>query len=418
MSNKNQRLIKGRVNPKALAFILLLSLLVLLGAFYIKYSENHDQKITEKSQSIDIHEQKKYAQNELKNLQELLEEDLQEKRNGTDINEDYKEKDDNLSFMSEEEIKAYKEVKAYEDSISTEEDEYRRYKERLQKEPVIQHLQQNSNKTYQNPHTTRTLEKNDHLREILNSKSRVNLRINPEKKDELLEKSDYREGNVRQYNHHTLESYQELLNHDDESQDRMRQPKTPFCILQGSVIRAVLINGINSDLPGQISAQVSEDVFDTPKGRFVLIPRGSRLIGQYASNPHYGQERVFLAFNRLIFPNGKSLRLNAMPGQSADGYSGFDAHTDNHFFKLLSGCFMLSAISTSNYKMQRNDNDFMNTQEAMSLSIAQNLNQVMTNIVERNMNISPTLKVKPGFLFSVAVTQDLYFDGPYRRSKI
>lgn len=418
MSDKKQRLIKGRVNPKALAFILFLALLILLGSFYIKYSENQEKKISEKIQGIDLNEQTKFAKTELKNLQELLNEDIEDTPNNKIEDKlNYSAENDDLSIMSDEERKAYIEVKAYEESISSEEDEYRRYKERLQKEPFTHNLQHNLNKTDENSHFVRNVQKNDNFREILNTKSRVNLRTEADKKDGPSENTEYQDRTSRQYSHHTLEGYQELLNHDDESRESVRQPKNPFCLLQGSVLRAVLISGINSDLPGQISAQISEDVFDTPKGRFVLIPRGSRLIGQYTANPHYGQERVFLAFNRLIFPNGKSLRLNAMPGQSSDGYSGLDAQVDNHFFKLLSGCFMLSAISTSNYKMQRNNNDFMNTQEAMSLSLAQNLNQIMSNIVERNLNISPTLKVKPGFLFSVAVTQDLYFDGPYYKSQ-
>lgn len=213
-----------------------------------------------------------------------------------------------------------------------------------------------------------------------------------------------------------LSEYSVLKNDDFELKNRAVALKNPYCVRQGSVIPAVLLSGINSELPGMISAQVTRDVLDSPTGTHVLIPSGTRIVGQYGSNAKYGQERLFLAFNRLIFPNGASLNLGAMPGQSSDGYSGFDADVDNHFWKLISGAVLLAAVSTavSVSDSPTYDSDGRITvRSAASEALSNNLGSVLSKMIERNLNLAPTLSVEPGYVFSIAVSKDIYFDAPY-----
>ena len=134
----------------------------------------------------------------------------------------------------------------------------------------------------------------------------------------------------------TLNDYNYLQNDKFKLKHKVEKVTNPFVIKQGSVIPAVLLTGINSDLPGQVSAQVTNDVLDSPFGNSILIPKGSKLIGQYGSGPGFGHSRILMGFNRVIFPDGKSLNLEAMPGTGSDGYSGFKADVDNHWLNLIS----------------------------------------------------------------------------------
>jgi type IV secretory pathway VirB10-like protein len=224
--------------------------------------------------------------------------------------------------------------------------------------------------------------------------------------EELREKRGYR----------TMADYEILRRDgDDELRSPMKGLKTPWCLRQGSVIPAVLLTGINSDLPGQVSAQVASDVLDSVYGRDVVIPRGTRIVGQYGSKPGNGEERVFIAFTRLLFPDGHSLSLGAMPGQSADGAAGFEAGVDTHFMRLLSGTLLLSSISAavSTADSERTASGEITYGSAFAGAASQSLGASLGRIIERHTNLSPTLTVEPGYAFSIAVTADIYFGGPY-----
>jgi type IV secretion system protein TrbI len=127
------------------------------------------------------------------------------------------------------------------------------------------------------------------------------------------------------------------------SPDRLAKPASPFVVQAGTIIPAALITGIRSDLPGQITAQVTENVFDTPTGRARLIPQGARLIGIYDSQVAFGQSRVLLVWTRLIMPNGRSIVLERQPGADTAGYSGLEDQVDNHWKELL-GAAALSTL--------------------------------------------------------------------------
>ena len=193
-------------------------------------------------------------------------------------------------------------------------------------------------------------------------------------------------------------------------------PSTMHIIRTGSVIPATLISGINSDLPGQIVGQVAQDVYDTPTGKHILIPQGSRLVGEYSSDVQYGQSRVFAVWQRVIFPDGKALDLGAMPGSSGAGYSGFRDRVNNHYFRIFGSAIMMSAILAGVEMTQDDNNSTGNTQrmsDAMSEALGQQLGGVMAEMLQKNMNIAPTLEIRPGYRFNVMLVKDLVFPGSY-----
>ncbi len=194
-------------------------------------------------------------------------------------------------------------------------------------------------------------------------------------------------------------------------------PRSPYELRAGFVVPATLISGINSDLPGQIMAQVSQDVFDTATGKWKLIPQGSRLVGQYSSDVAYGQSRVLVAWQRIVFPDGKAMDIGAMPGADSAGYAGFKDQVNNHYLRLFASAFLMSGV-TAGISMSQpqtlNTNTRQSASSAMSEALGQQLGQVTAQLIARNMNIAPTLDIRPGYRFNVIVTKDMTFSKPYR----
>lgn len=141
-------------------------------------------------------------------------------------------------------------------------------------------------------------------------------------------------------------------------------PRTPFELRAGFVVPATLISGINSDLPGQIMAQVAQHVYDTPTGRHLLIPQGSRLVGTYSSDVAYGQARVLVAWQRIVFPDGKAMDIGVMPGADSAGYAGFNDQVNNHYFRTFASAFLMSAVTAGITLSQDNGNSTDNSQRA------------------------------------------------------
>jgi type IV secretion system protein VirB10 len=199
--------------------------------------------------------------------------------------------------------------------------------------------------------------------------------------------------------------------------EQVQAPRSPYELRAGFVIPATLISGINSDLPGQIVAQVSQDVSDTATGSHLLIPQGSRLVGSYSNDVAYGQERVLIAWQRIIFPDGKALDIGSMPGADAAGYSGFHDQVNNHYLRIFGSAFLMSGVTAGVTLSQDNDNnDDSNNQrasDALSEALGQQLGQVMVEMIRKNMNIAPTLEIRPGYRFNVIVTKDMTFSKPY-----
>ncbi|MGY4287150.1 type IV secretory pathway VirB10-like protein [Bradyrhizobium sp. LM2.7] len=195
------------------------------------------------------------------------------------------------------------------------------------------------------------------------------------------------------------------------SSDRVTKPASPYIVQAGTVIPGALITGIRSDLPGQITAQVTESVFDSPTGRLLLVPQGARLIGVYDSQVAFGQSRVLLVWTRLIMPNGRSIVLERQPGADAAGYAGLEDEVDNHWGELLKAAALstLLAVGTElGAGSDTNSNDSAIIQ-ALRHGAGDSLNQTGQQVVRRSLNIQPTLTIRPGFPVRVIVNRDLVF---------
>lgn len=204
-----------------------------------------------------------------------------------------------------------------------------------------------------------------------------------------------------------------------ELDSQVEAPASPYMIRAGFVIPAIMISGINSDLPGQVMAQVSQNVWDTATGRFLLIPQGTRLIGAYSSDVAYGQERVLMAWQRLIFPDGKTFDIRAMPGADSAGYAGFTDQINNHWFRTISSAILMSGVIAAVDLSQDNNNssdssDRQRAGDALSEALDQTLGQVLGQIISKNLNVAPTLEIRPGYRFNVIAFKDMTLPGPYQ----
>ncbi len=194
-------------------------------------------------------------------------------------------------------------------------------------------------------------------------------------------------------------------------------PRSPYELRAGFVVPATLISGINSELPGQIVAQVSQDVYDTPIGKYKLIPQGSRLVGSYASDVAYGQSRILIAWQRIVFPDGKALDIGATPGVDGAGYGGFKDQVNNHYFRVFSSAFLMSGVTAGvalSQPQTGNANARPTAGSALSEAMGQQLGQATAQMIAKNLNIAPTLEIRPGYRFNVIVIKDLTFSKPYK----
>ena len=194
-------------------------------------------------------------------------------------------------------------------------------------------------------------------------------------------------------------------------------PRSPYELRAGFVVPATLISGINSELPGQIMAQVSQDVYDTPLGKYKLIPQGSRLVGSYASDVAYGQSRILIGWQRIIFPDGKAMDIGSMPGADGAGYAGLKDQVNNHYFRLFGSAFLMSAVTAGvalSQPEQGPNNGRPTASSAMSEALGQQLGNVTAQLISKNLNVAPTLEIRPGYRFNVIVTKDMTFSKPYK----
>lgn len=197
----------------------------------------------------------------------------------------------------------------------------------------------------------------------------------------------------------------------------LQRPLSRFEIKAGTIIPSLLITGINSDLPGQITAQVRENVYDTVTGRFLLIPQGTRLVGEYDSKISYGQERALIVWSRLIMPNGNSISLEGMPGVDMSGNAGLKDKVNNHYAKLLTGVVLGSVIGAGAQVAtggQGSPNTPTSFGQLAVSGAAQNINQAGQQITQKNLNLQPTIEIRPGTKLNVFVTRDMVLK-PYSR---
>ena len=195
---------------------------------------------------------------------------------------------------------------------------------------------------------------------------------------------------------------------DDYLQARITAPVSPYEVKAGSVIPATMIGGINSDLPGEVIAQVRENVYDTATGQYLLIPQGSRLVGVYHSGISYGQTRVLVAWNRVIFPNGNSFDLGQMPGTDEGGYAGFNDEVNNHYLRVFGSALLASVFSAGAQLSQpQNSSGSVTSSQVLAASVGQEAGNVGSMLIARGLDIQPTLEIRNGYLFNIMVAKDL-----------
>lgn len=191
---------------------------------------------------------------------------------------------------------------------------------------------------------------------------------------------------------------------------------SPFELKRGSIIPATMITGLNSDLPGRISAQVSRNVYDSATGYRLLVPQGAKLFGRYDSKVSFGQERVLVVWTDLVFPNGSTLGLGGMAGTDAEGYGGFRDKVDRHLWRTFGSAALIALIGTG-IDMSLPESSTLATQDTASDAARRNFSETFGRVAEqtisKNLSVQPTIRIRPGYQFNVLVDQDIVFPSAY-----
>jgi type IV secretory pathway VirB10-like protein len=185
---------------------------------------------------------------------------------------------------------------------------------------------------------------------------------------------------------------------------------SPYLLSAGSVISASLITGLRSDLPGLVTAQVTSQVFDSPTGRILLIPQGSRLIGSYDSVVAFGQKRALIVWQRIMLPDGSSLRIDNVPATDASGHAGLQDKVDFHTWALLKGVVLSTLLGVGSQLTVTGESDLV---QAIRESTQQNVSRAGDQLTSRSLNIQPTITIRPGTTVRLVVHKDLIL-APWR----
>jgi len=191
----------------------------------------------------------------------------------------------------------------------------------------------------------------------------------------------------------------------------LQKPVSPYQLMAGTIIAASLVSGLSSDLPGFVIAQVTENVYDTVSGRHLLVPQGSRLVGKYDNVVAFGQERALVVWQRIILPDGSSVVIDNLPATDTGGYAGLSDQVDLHTWKLLKGIALATVLGIgSQLAFGSSDSDLV---KALQQSTQSTTNRAGQRLVERNLNLQPTITVRPGWPLRVIVHKDIVLR-PYR----
>jgi type IV secretory pathway VirB10-like protein len=196
----------------------------------------------------------------------------------------------------------------------------------------------------------------------------------------------------------------------DRDPHELQAAPSAWTLSAGTIIPASLITGLDSDLPGTVLAQVSENVRDSATGRTVLIPQGARLIGRYDSVVAFGQRRALLVWTRIVFPDGASIELDNMPATDSAGYAGIEDRVDSHTWQLLKGIGLSTLLGVSTQLSIGGGGDLV---RAIRESTQQNAAHAGDQITSRNLDVQPTIRVRPGWPVRVLVNKDLVLQ-PWR----
>lgn len=195
----------------------------------------------------------------------------------------------------------------------------------------------------------------------------------------------------------------EAATSDIYNPNRLQTPLSPYQVMAGTLIPASLITGINSDLPGTIIAQVTQPVYDSVTGAHLLIPQGARLIGRYQSEVSFGQDRALVVWDRLIFPNGSSIQISE-PGADASGYAGLSDRTDHHWDRVFIAAGLATILGIGAELGSDSDGDI---ERAIRRGASDTINEAGQRVVDRNLGIQPTIRIRPGWPVRVIVTRDI-----------
>lgn len=201
------------------------------------------------------------------------------------------------------------------------------------------------------------------------------------------------------------------VNEDMYSSYMLVRQVTPYEVKSSTVIPGVLITGMNSDLPGTVIGQVSENVYDSTEGKYLLIPQGTRVIGKYDSRTTFAQERGLVVWQRLIFPNGKSLILENLQGTDQAGYAGFKDIVHSHYGRVLWSA-LLGGLITGGVAVAADVEDNDSFRGEAGSQAASNISSATNSIVNKNLNIQPTIIIEPGYQYNIIVSRDLILE-PY-----
>ena len=219
------------------------------------------------------------------------------------------------------------------------------------------------------------------------------------------ENGEYRYDQNKKREH--LEFYKQGTNENTGSLYGIEKLKNPYTVLAGTIIPGVLINGMNSDLPGTILGQVSKDVYDTVTGEYLLIPKGTKLIGIYDTDTAFAQTRGAVIWQRMVLPNGDSMVFPNFAGSDKEGYSGFKDKKRSHYARVVWSS-LLGAAAIGGLAAAADDNSDKNTfRENAAQEMESNMSSVVNRIVDRNLNIAPTIIIRPGYKFNIIVDKDL-----------
>lgn len=196
----------------------------------------------------------------------------------------------------------------------------------------------------------------------------------------------------------------------DDLQATLRDPSSPFLMMAGTAIPAVMIGGINSDMPGMVIGQVSENVYDTATGRYLLIPQGARLVGSYDNMVANGQTRVGVIWNRIIYPDTESIDLGSMEGADQGGYAGFHDQVNTHFWSKIGNALLIS-IAGAGVQLSQGTGQTMNgynSQQIAAAALGQQFGELGQEYARAGLAIPNTLEIRPGYRFMVMVNKDMH----------
>ncbi len=192
------------------------------------------------------------------------------------------------------------------------------------------------------------------------------------------------------------------------------KPLSPYELKVGTLIPATMISGVNSDLPGQVIASVSQNVYDSATGSHLLLPQGAKLYGLYDSQIAYGQDRVLMAWTRVNYPDGTTLELEGMGAIDSQGFAGFEDQVDHHYWKIFGNAFILGMITgVSEAGINDGNNNDTSTAESINNGVTEQFAETGSSLIEKNLDVQPTIVIRNGYKFNIMLNKDVILH-PYQ----